>query len=133
MKSTQSYDGTSVSFGQRHIATAGVSSKSGRGGTRQVSSDQVSQKDVDLRPEEILDGYCIVMRQANPKLNLNDEYNIYNLLAKLSALVAYQCDLTWSKALEVHFNRNMFKAKSSKVAHSFINRKFFCRWLERYL
>ena len=62
----------------------------------QASSDKVSQKDVDLLAEEILDGYCIVIRQTNPKLNLNDEYKIYNLLAKLSALVAYQCDLTWS-------------------------------------
>ena len=53
------------------------------------------------------------MRKTDPKVNLNKEYAIFNLLAKLSKLIVSHKDMTWSKALEHHFNRNTFKAKSS--------------------
>ena len=45
-------------------------------------------KEVDLRAEEILDAYCIVMRKNDPKVNLEKEYSVFNLLAKLSKIVA---------------------------------------------
>ena len=73
------------------------------------------------------------MRQMDPKVNLNKEYAVFNLLAKLNALVANTADMTWSKALESHFNHNIFKARSLRVSQNFIYRKFFCRWLETYL
>ena len=90
-------------------------------------------KKIDLRPEEVLDSYCIIMRDLKPKTNLNKEYAVFNLLAKLSAQVACVDDLTWAQALELHFKHSMFKEKSRRVARNFIFRKFFCQWLERYL
>ena len=73
------------------------------------------------------------MRKIDPKVNLEKENVVFNLLAKLSKIVSTHQDMTWSKALEHHFNRNTFKANSSRVSQNFIFRKFFCRWLEQYL
>ena len=73
------------------------------------------------------------MRQADQAVNLDHEYHIYNLLAKISKQVATNHEITWSKALEAHFNQNIFKAKSIRVSQNFIFRKFFCKWLEQYL
>ena len=73
------------------------------------------------------------MRKNDPRVNIEKEYKVYNLLAKLSKIVATQKDMTWSKALESHFNHNTFKDRSSRVSKNFIFRKFFCRWLEQYL
>ena len=86
-----------------------------------------------MKPEEVLDAYAIIMRQIDPKVNLNNEYSVFNLLAKLNALVVNEPEMTWSKALECHFNHNLFKAKSLRVSQNFIYRKFFCRWLEKYV
>jgi len=61
------------------------------------------KKEIDLRAEEVLDSYYHVMKLINAKLNLNKEFAIFNLIAKLSVHVARQAGLTWSQALEVHF------------------------------
>ena len=41
-----------------------------------------------MRAEEVLEAYCMVMRQNNPKINLDQEYSVYNLMAKISKIVA---------------------------------------------
>lgn len=58
------------------------------------------QREVDLRPEEVLDAYWIVMQNSCPGLDLSEEFPVYNLLAKMSQMVAYSTDMTWTKALE---------------------------------
>ena len=90
-------------------------------------------KEVDLRAEEILDAYCVIMRKNDPRANIEKEYKVYNLMAKLSQIVAKNSNVTWSKALEMHYNHNSFKERTSRVSKNFIFRKFFCRWLEQYL
>ena len=99
----------------------------------QVPSNKASLREIDLRAEEILEAYWVIMRKTDPKMNIDTEHTIFNLLAKLSKLVATNKEMTWSKALEHHFNRNTFKAKSKHISQNFIFRKFFCRWLEQYL
>ena len=37
-----------------------------------------------MRSEEILDAYCVIMRKNDPRINIEKEYQVYNLLAKLS-------------------------------------------------
>ena len=86
-----------------------------------------------MTSEEILDAYTVILRKNDPQVNLEKEYVVFNMLAKLSKLVAMNTDMTWSKALESFFNRNTFKERSSRVSKNFIFRKFFCRWLEQFL
>ena len=33
-----------------------------------------SLKEVDLRAEEILDAYCVIMRKNDPRVNIEKEY-----------------------------------------------------------
>ena len=77
-----------------------------------------ARKEVDLRAEEVLEAYCIIMRQNNAKVNLDDEHSVFNLLVKISEIAAEQSDdpVTWSQALEIHFSRNLFKAKALRVS-----------------
>lgn len=73
------------------------------------------------------------MKSEHPGMDLSLEFPIYNLLAKMSQIVAYSTDMTWSKALESHFSQNLFKVKALCVSQNFIYRKFFCKWLEQFL
>ena len=85
------------------------------------------RKDIDLRPEEVLDAYCIIMKNQNkPGTKQYKESSVFNLLAKLSNLVAHSDGLTWAQALQLSFKKIQFKEKSHRVAQNFIFRKFFC-------
>ena len=57
--------------------------------SKTAAFDQLSaRKEVDLRAEEVLDAYCTVMRQNDSKVSLDDEHSVFNLLVKLSQIVA---------------------------------------------
>jgi hypothetical protein len=81
--------------------------------------------------EEMLEAYKFVLKRH--KIDYRKETQIYNLIAKLSVMIKLQPELTWTQALNKHFNKNLFKARSLRVSHNFIYRKFFCIWIERYL